>query len=389
MISNMKNPDIQLTNRVRASIRKNRFVLFFLCVFLWTTSAYGDETIDIAAIYALTGPATEGNALTLQGIRYAVDEINKNSGVLGRDIKLWVFDNQSTPIGSTVAAKRAVAAGVVGIVGSDWSSHSIAVAKVAQSNGIPMISSLSTNPEVTKIGDYIFRICFTDDFQGQIIAKFARQDLNAETAVVFVDVTSDYSLKLSEIFKKNFEKLGGKILLELDYKLKQRRFDQEVKRAAATDADVMFIPGHDESGFIVKQAQNAGTTAILLGGDGWSTPSFFRKGGAELKQGYYSAHWSVNLDTDRSRSFVKKYVHSEISVENIALGYDAMMLMADAIARSDSDDRKKIKEAIANTRAFEGVTGNINFNDWGDPIKSAVFMEIKNGTPHYLKTLEP
>ncbi len=389
MIWDMKTPDIRRTHRVRTPIKKNRFILIFLCVFLWTTSAFGDGAIDIAAIYALTGAAAEGNALTLQGIRYAVDEINEHGGVLGRDIKLWVFDNQSTPIGSTVAANQAVAAGVIGIVGSDWSSHSIAVAKVAQNNKIPMISSLSTNPEVTKIGDYIFRICFTDDFQGQIIAKFARQDLKAETAVVFVDVTSDYSLKLSEIFKKNFEKLGGKILLELDYKLKQQRFDEDVKRAAATDANVMFIPGHDESGFIVKQAQHAGITAIFLGGDGWSTPSFFRKGGAELKQGYYSAHWSVNLDTDRSRSFVKKYVHSEISAENIALGYDAMMLMADAIARSGAMDREKIKEAIANTRAFYGVTGTINFNDWGDPIKSAVFMEIKNGTPHYLKTLEP
>jgi branched-chain amino acid transport system substrate-binding protein len=213
MIWDMKNPDIRLTNLVRTSVKKNRFILFFLCVFLWTIPAYGDETIDIAAIYALTGAAAEGNALTLQGIRYAVDEINKHGGILKRDVKLLVFDNKSTPIGSTVAAKQAVAAGVVGIVGSDWSSHSIAVAKVAQNNKIPMISSLSTNPEVTKIGDYIFRICLTDDFQGQIIAKFARQDLNAATAVIFVDVTSDYSLKLSEIFKKKFEELGGKILL--------------------------------------------------------------------------------------------------------------------------------------------------------------------------------
>ena len=389
MIWDAKNPDIRRTHRTRKTIRRNRFILLLLCVFLWTTSAHSDEAIDIAAIYALTGPAAEGNAWTLRGIRHAVDEINKHGGVLGRDIKLWVFDNKSTPIGSTVAANQAVAAGVVGIVGSDWSSHSIAVARVAQHNKIPMISSLSTNPQVTKIGDYIFRICFTDDFQGQIIAKFARQDLSAETAVVFVDVTSDYSLNLSEIFKKNFEKLGGKILLELEYKLKQQHFDEDVKRAAATDVDLMFFPGHDESGSIAKQAQQTGTTAIFLGGDGWSTPSFFRKGGAELKQGYYSAHWSANLDTERSRLFVKKYVHSEISAENMALGYDALMLMADAITRSGAIDRKKIKDAIANTRDFEGVTGTINFNDWGDPIKSAVFMEIRNGVPHYLKTMKP
>jgi len=389
VIYDMKSPDIRLTKLVRKSIKKSSFILFFLFIFLSMTTAYGTETIDIAAIYALTGAAAEGNTFTLQGIRYAYDEINEQGGILGRKINLLVFDNQSTPIGSTVAAKRAVEAGVVGIVGSDWSSHSIAVAKVAQSRGTPMISSYSTNPEVTKIGDYIFRICFTDDFQGQVAAKFARQDLNATTAVIFVDVTSDYSLKLSEIFRKNYEKLGGRVVLELEYKLKQQLFDEEVKKVIKANADVVFIPGHDESGLIAKQAQNAGASSIFLGGDGWGTPVFFRKGGAELKHGYYSTHWSVHLDTDRSRSFVEKYVHSEISAENIALGYDAMMLMANAIARSGSVDRNKIKDAIANTRSFEGVTGIINFNDYGDPIKSAVFMEIRNGRPYYLKVMEP
>jgi len=351
--------------------------------------AYGKETIDIAAIYALTGAAAEANAWTLQGVRYAVDEINRKGGVLGKRINLLVFDNQSTPIGSTIAAKRAAAAEIVGIVGSDWSTHSIPAARVAQNSEIPMISSYSTNPEVTKIGDYIFRVCFTDDFQGKAIASFARQDLNAATAIIFVDVTSDYSLKLSEIFRRNFERLGGRVVIELEYKLKQQFFDEEIKKAVKADADVIFIPGHDESGLIAREVQNAGATSILLGGDGCDTPAFFRKGGTELKHGYYSTHWSVYQDTDRSRSFVEKYVTSEVTAVNIALGYDALMLLADAIARSGSFERKKIRIAIANTRSFEGVTGTISFNAYGDPIKSAIFMEIKNGKPHYLKTLEP
>ncbi|MBW1837875.1 MAG: ABC transporter substrate-binding protein [Deltaproteobacteria bacterium] len=389
MIGDMRSPYTQLTMLARISIKKSRFILFFLFISVSMTPAHGKDTIDIAAIYALTGVAADTNALTLQGVGYAVDEINKQGGVLSKKINLLVFDNQSTPIGSTVAAQRAAEAGVVGIVGSDWSSHSIAVARVAQNKGIPMISSLATNPEVTKIGDYIYRVCFTDDFQGQITAKFARQDLNAATATIFVDVTSDYSLKLSQIFRIHFERLGGHVVLELEYKQKQQQFDEEVKKAVKADADVIFIPGHDESGLIAKQAQDAGSASILLGGDGWSSPAFLRKGGRELKHGYYSTHWSVYLETDRSRSFVDKYAQSEVFDENIALGYDAMMLMADAIARSGSVDRKKIKDAIANTRSFEGVTGTINFNDSGDPIKGAVFMEIKNGKPCYLKTQEP
>jgi branched-chain amino acid transport system substrate-binding protein len=370
-------------------MKTNRFILLFIFVFFFVTPVHGGETIDIAAIYALTGPAADANALTLQGVGYAVDEINKEGGVSGRKINLSVFDNQSTPIGSTVAAKRAVAANVVAIVGPDWSSHSIAVANVVQAMGIPMISSLSTNPKVTKIGNYIFRICFTDDFQGRVIAKFARQDLNVTTAVIFVDITSDYSLKLSEIFRKNFEQLGGRVLLELEYKLKQRQFDEEIKKAVNANADGIFIPGHDESGLILKQIQDAGSSSIFLGGDGWSTSAFFRKGGSMLKHGFYSTHWSAHLDTDQSRAFIKKYnIHPENPDDNIALGYDTMMLLAAAITQAESTDRRKIRDAIANMPSFKGVTGTINFNVHGDPVKSAVFMEIKNGKPHYLKTIQ-
>lgn len=371
-------------------MKKGRFILFFLSICLFSATVRAEEAIDIAAIYALTGAAAEANAYALRGVGYAVDEVNKHGGISGRKINLFMFDNQSTPIGSTLAAQQALAANAVAIVGPDWSSHSLAVARVAQVSGIPMISSLSTNPEVTKIGDYIFRICFTDDLQGKVIARFARQDLNASTAVIFVDVTSDYSLKLSEIFRKNFEQLGGRVLLELEYKLKQHQFDGEIKKAVQADADLIFIPGHDESGLIAKKTQDAGTSSIFIGGDGWSTPVFFRKGGSELKRGYYSTHWSVRLDTDQSRAFVKKYkINSADPDDNIALGYDAMMLLADAIKRSGSIDRKRIRDAIANTRSFKGVTGTINFNEYGDPIKSVVFMEIRNGQPHYLKTLEP
>jgi branched-chain amino acid transport system substrate-binding protein len=371
-------------------MKESRFTLFFLCIFFLVAPVHGEEPIDIAAIYALTGAAAEANTYALRGVGYAVDEINRRGGISGRRINLLVFDNQSTPIGSTVAARKAAAANVVAIVGPDWSSHAIAVARVAQEVGIPMISSLSTNPVVTRIGNYIFRVCFTDDFQGKVLARFARQDLDATTAVIFVDVTSDYSLKLSEIFQRNFEKWGGRVLLELEYKLKQQQFEEEIKRAVKANADVIFIPGHDESGLIAKQTQDAGTSSIFLGGDGWSTPVFLRKGGSKLKRGFYSTHWSGYLDTDRSRAFVKKYnIHPKGSDDNIALGYDAMMLLAEAITRSNSTDRKKIRDAIAATRSFEGITGTINFNDHGDPIKSAVFMEIRDGEPRYLKTLEP
>jgi branched-chain amino acid transport system substrate-binding protein len=387
----MKNANQQITaSYIGGIMKKSSFIPFFLFIFLMAVPVRAEEAIDIAAIYALTGPAAEANAYALRGVGYAVDEVNKQDGVSGKKINLFMLDNQSTPIGSTLAAKRAAAAKVVAIVGPDWSSHSLAVARVAQDAGIPMISSLSTNPDVTKIGDYIFRICFTDDFQGKVIARFARYDLKASTAVIFVDVTSDYSLKLSEIFRQDFEQLGGRVLLELEYKLKQLQFGEEIEKAAKAAADLIFIPGHDESGLIAKKLQDAGTSSIFMGGDGWSTAVFLKKGGSELKRGYYSTHWSAHLDTEQSRAFVKKYkIDSKDPDDNVALGYDAMMLLADAIKRAGTVDRKRIRDAIANTQSFKGVTGAIRFNENGDPIKSAVLMEIINGQPHYLKTLKP
>ena len=387
----MKNANQQITaSYVGGIMKKSSFIPFFLFIFFIVVPVRAEEAIDIAAIYALTGPAAEANAYALRGVGYAVDEVNKKGGISGKKINLFMLDNQSTPIGSTLAAKQAAAAKVVAIVGPDWSSHSLAVARVAQDAGIPMISSLSTNPDVTKIGDYIFRICFTDDFQGKVIARFARYDLKASTAVIFVDVTSDYSLKLSEIFRQDFEQLGGRVLLELEYKLKQLQFGEEIEKAAKAAADLIFIPGHDESGLIAKKLQDAGTSSIFMGGDGWSTAVFLKKGGSELKRGYYSTHWSAHLDTEQSRAFVKKYkIDSKDPDDNVALGYDAMMLLADAIKRAGTVDRKRIRDAIANTQSFKGVTGAIRFNENGDPIKSAVLMEIMNGQPHYLKTLKP
>ena len=387
----MKNANQQITaSYVGGIMKKSSFIPFFLFIFLMAVPVRAEEAIDIAAIYALTGPAAEANAYALRGVGYAVDEVNKQDGVSGKKINLFMLDNQSTPIGSTLAAKQAAAAKVVAIVGPDWSSHSLAVARVAQDAGIPMISSLSTNPDVTKIGGYIFRICFTDDFQGKVIARFARYDLKASTAVIFVDVTSDYSLKLSEIFRQDFEQLGGRVLLELEYKLKQLQFGEEIEKAAKAAADLIFIPGHDESGLIAKKLQDAGTSSIFMGGDGWSTAVFLKKGGSELKRGYYSTHWSAHLDTEQSRAFVKKYkIDSKDPDDNVALGYDAMMLLADAIKRAGTVERKRIRDAIADTQSFKGVTGAIRFNENGDPIKSAVLMEIINGQPHYLKTLKP
>jgi len=349
------------------------------------------ETIKIASIFAKTGVAAKNNALLFEGVRFAVSELSKQGGLLGKKLELYEYDNMSSSIGSKVAATKAVNEGVIGVIGASWSSHSLGMAPVLQKSGTVMISPTSTNPKVTRVGNYIFRACFIDPFQGKIMALFAQRELQAKTAAILKDVRSDYSMGLFQVFKENFIKNGGSILLELDYKQKQRDFRKQLTQIKEIGPDVLFIPGHDDSGFIAKQAQNIGISAVPLGTDGWDNPNFLKKGGNDLQKAYFSTHWSMDVKSEKSQSFVKRYLQQsdtdKLSYEPLA--YDAVMLLADAIRRANSLDRGKIREALAQTENFEGVSGVITFDENGDPSKSAVIMEIVDGAFRYYKSFQP
>jgi branched-chain amino acid transport system substrate-binding protein len=288
-----------------------------------------------------------------------------------------------------VAAEKAVEAGITAIIGPAWSSHAMAVAKVAQAHKIPMITNVATHPDVTKAGDFIFRICFIDPFQGSALAQFVRHDLEAKTAAILKNVSSDYSMGLAKAFRKNFEQMNGKVLLELDYIQKQRDFKKPLGQIKQVLPDILFIPGHDESGFIAQKAQKAGITSTLVGGDGWAGTSFFEKGGRDLNQGYFSTHWSRDTDRKAVQDFLHRFRNNGHIAAQTVLAYDAAFLLADAINRAGTLDRNDIREAIAQTKDFRGVTGNITLGEHGDPVKSVVIMEIANGDRRYLKTIEP
>jgi branched-chain amino acid transport system substrate-binding protein len=352
-------------------------------------AAQSQEGIHIAAIYSLTGQAVNGNRSSVVGTRIAVDEINANGGLLGQPVNLIVLDNMSTPIGSSLAANQAAAVDVNLIVGAAWSSHSLSIAEVAQSNHIPMISNFSTTPSLTRIGDYIFRVCFTDDFQGRIMAEFARYELEAQKALVFVDLTSDYSLQLSSIFRQHFESLGGSVVTEIEYKGRQRSYTEQIRQASEHSVDVVFIAGHDESGIIANHLQMAGIKAVFIGGDGWADRSFYDFGGNQLKKAYYCSHWSPSSDHPRSQAFVRRNQDTKDFDVGSALAYDAVMIAAAAIEQAQSASHEDIRAALAEIKDYEGVTGKIRFDGNGDPMKCAVIMEIEDGAAHYLKTLCP
>jgi branched-chain amino acid transport system substrate-binding protein len=352
--------------------------------------AESSQAIKIAAIYALSGPAAEANATSIRGVRLAVGEINASGGVLGRPLELLEFDNLSSPIGSKVAAEQAVSKGVAGILGAAFSSHSMAVARVAQANHIPMISNVSTSTPLTRIGDYIFRVCFDDRQQGRTMAEFARRELNARSVVILIDVASDYSLGLAATFETVFAKNGGTILAKLPYTLRQPNFREVTARAVAMDPDVLFIPGHDESARIIGEAVRNGLKAnvIPLGGDGWDEENFFNQGGHQIKLAYYTTHWSQTMENEPTRHFMARYGQSGLIVAPTVLAYDAVMLLADAIKRAGSAQSTAIRDALAATDGFKGVTGTISFDNFGDPVKRVVMMKIENGRPVYLKQVD-
>jgi branched-chain amino acid transport system substrate-binding protein len=350
---------------------------------------FSAETVKVASIFAFSGIAASANRIPAQGVRYGVDEINSRGGIQGHQIELIEIDNKSTPIGSKVAADLAVKKGVSAIIGASWSSHSLAIAKVAQSAGIPMISTDSTHPQVTRIGDYIFRVCYTDPFQGRMMAHFASTELQAKTASILFDVTSSYSTGLARVFAEQFKNNGGTIDKVLYYKTKQDNFRSEMQELKQAESDILFIPGHYESAGILFEAEKVGIKSVFLGCDGWGAISSFKKGGQKISSGYYSTHWSESIQSPRSRKFVEKYKKEEELLSFEPLGYDAVLLLADALTRAGSLEPEQIKTALQQTESFQGVTANISFNEDGDPIKSMVIIQIQDGETEYLKSIAP
>ena len=347
--------------------------------------------IRIASIYALSGPAARSNFLSVEGVRFGVAEINQRGGVLGRPVELIERDNRSSPIGAKVAAEGAAEVGVHAIVGPEWSSHAIAAARVAQKFRIPMVTSIATHPKVTRIGDYVFRACFTDRFQGEVMARFARTRFpDAAGAAIFTDIISDHSMSLSDEFQRWFEALGGTVVARVSYRHSQERFGEVVAEGLSAHPDLLFLPGHDETGRILETARRQNFSATPLGGDGWGTATFLKNGGDRLKTGYYCTHWSPELDTPASRAFVKRF-HPQggILFSSHALAYDAVTLVADAIRRAGTLQKTAVRDALAATRDFHGVSGRITFNRHGDPIKPAVIMKIEDGRPRLLQRVVP
>jgi branched-chain amino acid transport system substrate-binding protein len=359
------------------------------------TGGAGDTGPIRVGVYAdLSGQTSSFGQSTVNGIRMAADEINRAGGVNGRQIELVVEDDQGRPEqAATVVTKLVNQDRVHAVLGEVASSNSLAAAPIAQRARIPMITPSSTNPQVTQVGDYIFRVCFIDPFQGEVMAKFARNTLRATRAAVLTDVNSDYSRGLGQAFKESFTRLGGQIIQEQSYQQTDSDFSGQLTAIRAANPDVVFLPGYyGQVGVIARQARQLNLPAPLLGGDGWDAPQLFDLGGEALNGAFMSNHYSVDDPSPRIQNFATAYRqrYNGTTPDAIAaLGYDAMKVLADAITRAGTTDGARLRDAIAQTANFAGVTGNITINSERNAVKPAVVLEIRDRRFQYRETISP
>jgi branched-chain amino acid transport system substrate-binding protein len=356
--------------------------------------AGGDSGPIVIGYYGdLSGRTSNFGQSTKNGVEMAADEINKAGGINGRQVTILSEDDEGRPEkAATVVTKLIDQDRVVALLGEVASGNSLAAAPKAQASKVPMISPSSTNPAVTQVGDYIFRVCFIDPFQGDVMAKFAANTLKAKTAAIMLDFNSPYSRGLTEFFEASFKKLGGQILDKQAYTQGDRDYKGQLTAIRSKNPDVIYIPGYyGEVGVIAKQAKQLGIQAPMLGGDGWDSTQLWDLGGDSLNGSYISNHYSVDDPSPAIQKFVADYKARFGNVPDAlaALGYDAMKVLADGIKRAGTTKEPELRDAIAATKNFPGVTGNITLDENRNAVKPAVVLKLENRKYIYVETIYP
>lgn len=358
-----------------------------------TTSS---DEIRIGEVGSMTGGEATFGLSTHNGIELAFKEINATGGIKGKKLKLISLDNQGKPEeAATAMTKLITQEKVVAILGEVASSRSLAMAPISQNYKIPMISPSSTNPKVTQVGDYIFRVCFIDPFQGTVVARFALDNLKLKNVAILRDIKNDYSVGLANFFKETFEKGGGKIVDDVSYSAGDIDFKAQLTRikGKTPKPEAIFVPGYyTEVGLIARQARKDVKLNIpLLGGDGWDSPKLTEIGEGSINGSYFSNHYSSDDTSAPVQDFVKKFKEDYKVVPDglAAMGYDAALVLIDALKRAPSLDPKAIRDAIAATKDFQAVTGKITIDNERNAKKSAVILKVEGGKYQYQATINP
>ncbi|MBZ4374344.1 ABC transporter substrate-binding protein [Corallococcus sp. AS-1-6] len=352
-----------------------------------------EGSILIGEVGSLTGSEATFGISARNGIDLALQEANAAGGVRGQKLVVRVYDSQGRPEEGAQAATRLIAQDrVVALLGEAASSVSMAMADKAQAAKVPMITPTSTSPEVTKKGDYIFRVCFIDPFQGLVMAKFARENLKLDKVAVLTDNKSAFSVGLADVFNQKFKEFGGTIAGNESYSKGDTDFRAQLTSIKNLKPEAVFVPGYyTDVGIIARQAREVGLRVPLLGGDGWDSDKLYELGGSALEGSYFSNHYSPDNPDPVVQNFLKKYKSAYGAVpDSVAvLAYDAARLLVDAMKRAPDTSGPALRDAIAATKDFPGVAGTINLDANRDAVKQAVVMKVEGGKAVFVTTVKP
>ncbi len=373
------------------------------------------KEIVIGQYGSLTGPEATFGISTKNGIELATDEVNAAGGIGGVKVRMVVEDDQGKPDVTSLAVSKLLSRDrPVALLGEVASTLSLTAAPLAQNAGVPMISPSSTNPKVTEQGDFIFRVCFIDPFQGTAAAKFAYNTKGVRKVAVFRDVKSDYSKGLAQYFSDTFTQLGGQVVADEAYAKGDNDFKAQLTNIIAAQPEALFIPGYyTDAGLIAKQARQLGFTGFFLGGDGWDSAELVKTSEGKIVGSFFTNHYSVDDPNPVVQDFIAKYEAKYQGPPDglAALGYDAAKILYTSMTEVAKDPkvlegladrsavpateagRKAARDAlraqIAKTVGFAGVTGTITIDANRNAQKPAVVVEVSESGPKFVESIAP
>jgi branched-chain amino acid transport system substrate-binding protein len=374
-------------------------VLVFLTVSLATGGCAPKDANDIriGVNAELTGSKPTVGDSCKKAAELMAAQVNAGGGLKVGDKKfpvtLFIEDNEDKPESAAAMTKKLISQdSVLAIIGPNASGNAIPAARICEDAKVIMISPWSTNPKTTENLKYVFRACFLDDFQGEVMAKFARDNLKAKTAAVLYDMASEYNKGIAEFFKKSFEKMGGQVVAFESYTKDDKDFSSQLTKIKAVTPDVLFLPNYyNEVPLQIQQARRLGITCPFIGSDSWGSSELLTLGGKDLEGSFFSTHYAPDIATPEAQNFIKDYEakYGKKPDDVAALTYDSGRLLLAAIAKAGSRNRQKVRDALATIAEFDGVTGKLKFTGTGDPTKSAVIIEIKDGRFTYFASVSP
>lgn len=341
------------------------------------------ETIKIGGMAPLTGALAIYGVTTTNGAELAVKEINENGGILGKKIEYIMLDTKGDSTEAVMAYNKLVDEKVAGIIGEITSKPTLAVAEVAVQDNMPLITPTGTQVDITEAGPNVFRVCFTNPYQGKVLAITSKERLGADTVAVMLNNSSDYSDGITKAFIEESEKLGMKVMGVEGYSDGDKDFRPQLTKLAAMNPDVVLIPEYyEQAALIATQAREVGVKSIFVGSDGWDgiAKTLDKSSYSAIENSYFTNHFSMEDQSEKIQNFLKDYreTYKEDPSAFSALGYDAIYMMKSAIEKAGTTDKQKVVDALKGIE-YDGITGYLTFDDHNNPVKAVTVLKIENG----------